>query len=487
MRRVALVAALIFTGVLLTRLPFASGSLWAHDSVLYANALEHGFHVDDDLSDQRPHPPGYILYVASADLARAAGLDSNAALVLVSELASAFAAVALFLLARRWVPLAVAIIVALAYAADPLVWQYSEIAYPYTVLGLGSIAVAWCCVSARGRGRRQALLASAAFGIAGGFRQDLLLLLFPLWLWSVAPLGARRAAQAGLVTAAACLLWLVPTVIMSGGPEDYFSALLNQAAYVRDAYSVAAQGLPALGWNLAATSYATGWGLLAMAPLVIVAAVIAVQRISRARDIDDVSFTVVWFLPALAVYVMLHIGDWGYVLSALPGLYLLGALALAKVIPASGAQRRLAFAAASGVLVLAPALGFVADSGPFSAAAIAEHDRELGARVSYVRAHYAPRATMILTREDFLLVRYYLPEYRARQYDPEPFARASRRMRAGRVERIVVFTRGLVADQPLDVRRVQYSKGVELVYLDVLPGTVLEFKGERYAVASPAP
>lgn len=485
MRRVALVAALIFCGVLLTRLPFTSQTLWAHDSVLYAGALERGFHVDDDLRDQRPHPPGYILYVVAADIARGAGLDSNAALVLVSAIASALAAAALFVLARRWVPDAIAIIVALAYAADPLVWQYSEIAYPYTVLGLGSIVVAWCCVAARGRGLRPALLASAAFGIAGGFRQDLLLLLFPLWLWCVAPLGARRAAQASLAMVGACVVWLVPTVILSGGPQDYFDALASQAAYVRDAYSVAAQGLPAFVTNLAATTYATGWGLLAMAPLAIVAAAFAVRRLWRARDIDEASFHVVWFLPALTVYVVLHIGDWGYVLSALPGLYLLGARALAQVGAAGGPRRRPLLAVASGVLVIAPALGFVSGAAPFSATAIADHDRELAARVAYVRTNYAPAATMILTREDYLLVRYYLPEYRARQYDPEPFVHSSGRMRARTVERIVVFTRGLVADQPLDVRRVQCSKGIELVYLDVLPGAVLEFKGERFAVAFP--
>ena len=110
---------------------------------------------------------------------------------------------------------------------------------------------------------------------------------------------------------------------------------------------------------------------------------------------------------------------------------------------------------------------------------------ELSTRVAYVRNNYQPRATLILTREDFLLVRYYLPEFRSRQYDPEPFTRSSRRMRAGRVERIVVFTEGLVADRQLDVRRVLCRTGVQLVYMDVVPGSVLEFRGERYAIASP--
>ncbi len=486
--RAVFVATLLFLGVLASRAPFVSQTLWAHDSVLYANAIERGFHVDDDLRDQRPHPPGYILYVATADVAHAAGLDSNGALVLVSALASALAAAALFLFARRWVRDSVAVIVALAFSADPLVWHYSEIAYPYTVLGLGSIVVAWCGLAARGRGLRPALLASVAFGVAGGFRQDLLLLLLPLWLWCVAPLGVRRAAHAGLATIGACLVWLVPTIVLSGGPDEYFSALQSQASYVRDAYSVAAQGLPALVANLAVTSFAMGWGLLAMTPLAVVAAFGAVRRSVLLRAIDDRVPLLIWSLPALSLYVVLHIGDWGYVLSALPGLYLLGGRTLDALVAVPGRPRRLALALAALGLVVLPGYGFAALAGPFSAAIITEHGRELGSRVAYVRANYAPRSTMVLTREDFLLVRYYLPEYRTRQYDPEPFTHSSRRMRATRhVERIAVFTRGLVPDQARDVRRVTCSKGIQLVYLDVMPGAILEFKGERYAVASPPP
>src|SRR5581483_10537872 len=197
-RRTAALAACIFIAVLVSRAPFVARTLWAHDSVLYARALEQGFHVDDELRNQRPHPPGYILYVASAAAVRDGGLDSNAALVLVSALASALGAMGVFLLARRFVPDRFAIIAGAAYAADPLVWQYSEIAYPYAVLGLGSIAIAAAALRARGRGIGAAAAASVVFGLAGGFRQDLLLLFAPLWLWCVWPLGARRAALAGL-------------------------------------------------------------------------------------------------------------------------------------------------------------------------------------------------------------------------------------------------------------------------------------------------
>jgi hypothetical protein len=486
MTRTRAIAIGLFLIVLLSRVPFASQTLWAHDSVLYANAMEHGFHVDDDLAQQRPHPPGYILYVATAGVARAAGLGSNDALVLVSALASALAAVALFLLTRRWTTDAIALIAAVGFAANPLVWQYSEIAYPYAVLALSSIVVASCCLHARGRGLRAGILASIAFGIAGGFRQDLLILLLPLWGWSVAPLGPRRGAIAAASVALAVMAWLVPTVALSGGIGEYFDALQSQAAYVRETYSIAGQGVPAFVANLAATSWAAWWGLLLMAPLVLGTTVVALRRRWRARRLDA-GFALLWTLPPLAVYVLLHIGDWGYILSALPGLYLLGARALQTLTSAFASGRRLTLAASWGTLAIAPAALFMWGSLPFSAARLSAHDGELAARVSYVRENYQPKGTLILTREDYLLVRYYLPEYRARQYDPEPFTQSSMRMRARRVDRVVVFTAGLVPDRQLDVRHVQCKKGVELVYMDVTPDSVLEFKGERYAVAHRSP
>lgn len=486
MSRTLLVAITLFVLVLISRVPFAAQTLWAHDSVLYANALERGFHVDDALLDQRPHPPGYILYVASAAVGRAAGLGSNSALVLVSMVASALTAAGLFLLARRWTTGRAALIAAAAFAADPLVWHYSEIAFPYAVLGLGSIAVASACVWARGRGLRRALLASAALGIAAGFRQDLLPLMLPLWLWTVGRLGMRRAVLGAIGLAASTVVWLVPTVVLSGGPLEYFDALRNQAGYVGATYSIEAQGLPALAVNLGSTVFGLGWGMFGVVPLVVGAIVALARRGRRQPDTDGAMFLALWTLPPIAVYVTLHIGDWGYVLSTLPGLYVVVARGLDALLASRPAPRRAMLPAAWGTLVAVPALFFVLSTAPFSAAAVATHDDELSARVRFVRDNYAPRSTLILTREDFLLVRYYLPEYRSRQYDPEPYVRTSRRMRTGRVERIVVFTPGLVPEVARDVRRVDCAKGkgIELVYLDIVPGAILEFRGERYAIAS---
>src|SRR5258708_35634313 len=99
---------------IVTRLPFVTHVLFEWDSVLYARALEQGFQVSAAIGDQRPHPPGYVFYVAVAAVFRGIFGDSNTALVAVSVVASAGAVVAVYLLARRFARLEVAAFAALA-------------------------------------------------------------------------------------------------------------------------------------------------------------------------------------------------------------------------------------------------------------------------------------------------------------------------------------------------------------------------------------
>jgi len=205
------IAAALAAVVFATRLPFASHTLWAWNSVLFARALEQGFHVDAELSGQRPYPPGYIFYVASAALLRIFVGDSNAALVAVSAVASALCAAAVYLLCRRYAGRALSLAVALGAASAPLVWTFGDVAMPYAVLGLLSIAVAAAFQVARARAWPAAAAASLAFGLAAGYRQDLLLLLGPLWLWLVAPCSWRERAWCAAALAAGGLAWAIPT------------------------------------------------------------------------------------------------------------------------------------------------------------------------------------------------------------------------------------------------------------------------------------
>jgi hypothetical protein len=482
MTRPAIIAGALFALTLATRVPFASTQLWAWDSVLYARALEDGFHVDYVTASQRPHPPGYIFYVATTSLARQFTADSNSALVLVSMVATALAASALFVLARRFASERSSVLVALGFALNPLVWLYSEVAYPYALLALLSIVLAACFARAHGRGTAAALLASAAFGAITGFRQDLFLIFVAGWAWSVWPLDWRGRVAAVEALAVGGLTWLVPTAALSDGLFAYIDAVLRQTDFVRATHSVLAQGLPALGTNLSTTLYAIAWGLgLFALPVLALALIVGYRAIRRRGRVGEPQLLLLaWIVPAIVLYVAMHIGEWGYVLSILPGLYVVAAIAIDRTPPLPHVARRSVFAA----ILFAPALVFTTSAAPFSAAAIARHDWELSSRVSYVREHYSPSSTLLIAREDLLQIRYYLPEYPAWFHDRDPYSSTLRRKRAPNVTAIVVLTPGLRTTSA-EALRVKCAKDVELVFLAIEPGAVVELRNDEYTVAEP--
>lgn len=480
-------AAALALAVLASRLPFFATTLWSWDSVLYARALEFGFHVDWDLADQRPHAPGYLFYVLTAGLFRVVLGDSNSALVAVSALASALGTAGLFLFARQLTRTWIALVAATAYAVAPLVWTYSEIAFPYSVLGALSLGLAALFWNVRERGPRGIVLASIAFGLAAGFRQDLLVILGPLWLWTIVSHGRRVSLIAAAAVAITSLTWLIPTALLSDGPADYWDALQIQGGSVSAQYSGLLNGLPAFTSNLQMTVYALLWGGLG-AVLLGGATIVRMHRdgARHPRPRGPLPrFFAWWLIPGFVFYVIVHIGDWGYVSSLLPGVYL-GIAVLAERSIRAGLVPSMRWRAVGAALALSPALLFLVGTDRFSAAALREHDSGITERAAYVRANFKAADTIILAREDFLTARYYLAEYRAWRYDPAPNeSRVRQHRRALRATNIVVLTEGLVPRSQSDVRSIRLNSGRQICQLSVTHGDVLELTGDRYVIRDP--
>lgn len=389
------VAAGVFLASVAMRVPFVTAHLYAWDSTLYARALEHGFHVTSDPATESPHPPGYIWYVATAAAARMVVRDSNAALVLVSVVAGSAAAAVLYLAARRLVRGRVALVAALAFSASPVTWMYSEVAYPYTVLALLSLVLGWWLVD----GRRPVTL-SLALGALAGFRQDLLLVLGPLWLWRLAPLGPRAIVPGLAALAAGSLTWAAPTVLLSGGPAGYLDALVVQSGRVGGGSPLA--GIDHLGFNLALVGEGLLWGLLPMGLILVADAARAALRLARgearlARPGPVATGLVLWTAPALLFYLLVHIGEWGYLLAVLPPLVLAAAVRADRAVARAPGR---AWIALGALAVIVPALVFVLAPVRFSAERLRDRDHELSsaAPATAVRAVARERAAYDVTR-----------------------------------------------------------------------------------------
>ena len=460
-----LVIALVL-GVLtgLSRLPFVAHRHWEWDSVLYARALEQGFHVDDVLSGSRPHPPGYIFYVAAAALAKAAGLDSDHALVAVSVVASGVAAGLCYLLCRRYAGPPLSLALAIAFAASPLVWLHGEVAMPYLLLAPISAGLALAFRDARGQGVRRAVVASFAFGALGGFRQDLLLFLFPLWVWMLWPdTGARLRSAVALL--AGCGLWLLPSAALSDGLIAYAMRSLGQLTGVSGVSANAERSIP-LNAVLVGDSLFWGGLLVFVALLVLgLARALASVRGQRLPDDAEAGFFALWLLPALLFYLFVHIGEWGFVLSLVPGMYALVAWLLCRL----SARRATAVALVLANAALAAALFLTGDDPVFSRASLVAHDRSTDARTSWIRDQ-APPGSIVLAAAEVLVASYYLPDRVVRYSNAA--ATATHGLPIDGPTTIVIYE---PAARPLDVRAartVELGQGITLQLAEVPSGTL---------------
>jgi hypothetical protein len=403
--RDGLIATLLGVVTALTRLPFVADRLWEWDSVLYARSLEQGFHVGDVLAQMRPHPPGYIFYVGTAELGRLLGLDSDHALGAVSVVASGIAAAAVYLLCRRFAGPALSLALAIAFAADPLVWLHGEVAMPYMLLAPISAGLALAFRDARGGDGRRVVLTSLVFGALGGFRQDLLLFLFPLWLWTLWPAAGGTRVRAIVAFGAGCLLWFVPSALLSDGVAAYVTRALGQLTGVS---GISANAERSLALNIVLVGDSLFWaGLLLTVGLVILGLSRGLARLRGQRLPDDgeAAFFALWLGPALLFYLFVHIGEWGFVLSIVPGIYVLLAWLLGRV-PVS--VRILAGVVLANAVVMG-ALFVGGDHPVFSRASLVAHDRATDEKTAWIRDH-APRSTIVLAAAEVLVASYYLPD-----------------------------------------------------------------------------
>jgi len=400
-----IIALVLGIATVLSRLPFIAQRLWEWDSVLYTRALEQGFHVDDVLAQMRPHPPGYVFYVGAAALAKALGLDSDHALVAVSVIASGAATAACYLLCRRFVGRIVSGALATAFAAAPLVWLHGEVAMPYILLAPLTTVLALAFRDARGAGARRSVLVSLVFGALGGFRQDILLFLFPLWLWMLWPATAGIRARAAIAFAVGCVSWLAPSAFLSDGLVTYVTRSVHQLVGVS---AVSANTERSIPLNAVIIGDSLVWGgLLVLVALVVVglSRALASIRGQHLPDDHEARFFALWLVPPLLFYLFVHIGEWGYVLSLVPGMYVLLAWLLAR----SRSHERLVAVAVLASAALGTALFLAGDDPVFSHASLVAHDRATDEKTAWIRDH-APQSSIVLAAAEVLVASYYLPD-----------------------------------------------------------------------------
>lgn len=399
-------AAVFFALGVLTRMPFQTEFLWAHDSVLYTRAIERF-----DPLDQRPQAPGYLYYVLLIRAIYAVVGDPNRAMAIVSLISGAAAVALLYLLAARLYDERTARASGAFLLTAVTFWAYGGVAYPYTLLAglsIGCAMLFWLALRAEtGRGPRL-LVATAAYGIAIGFRTDLAVFVAPLWLmaaWSTRRLWAFATAALGAVLV---VVWFFASAAIDGGVSPFLEALRVQGKFVDERYSVFGDlGLRALYSNAYELARFLGRGLYFLAPLLAAVPLSVSARRIELSDRRRGAFVLLWTLTPLVIYVPIHVGEYGYVFSMLPGLCVIaarGAIALAR-----GARMPRLLPGLVTTVALANAAVFLVSDTPLSARDVVRRDLGVGERIQRLNQPDLAGAT-ILAAYDGLVVEYYLSD-----------------------------------------------------------------------------
>jgi Dolichyl-phosphate-mannose-protein mannosyltransferase len=405
---------LLALAVVATRIPFTSKYLFNMDSVQFALATGRF-----DVALHQPHPPGYFLYVMLGRFFLGFTGDENAAFVAISILFSALAVVAIYYLAKELFDTQSAIAAAAIAITSPVFWLHGEVALSYAPEAFMSVMFAFLCFRMQ-KGEGVLFWAAAVIlAIAGGIRQNTMVFLFPLWVYSMRGLSLRRVTASLAIFGIAFAAWFIPMLHMTGGYERYSAAL--KAIWLDSNW----RGIH-LNWIAYNGRYMFLFmlgGLGAAATPIVAWAYFRIKGTVKGGRSDAVPFFMFWLLPAFIFHLLIftHHAIPGYSLIYMVGLFIIAGRALTALSFAAGetppGKRIFLMKATLYPVLAANAALFLLVPTQFSYEAVKGHDLMVSEYVDVVKRNFSPTDTEIIGSNRFFLsyrhAMYYLPEFRA--------------------------------------------------------------------------
>lgn len=425
----AIVVSLLIIGVL-TRIPFASRMIFEGDSARFAMAMR-----EYDIAQMKPHAPGYILYIALAKFVNLFVSDSRLSMLGISIISSALTAVLLYYLARRMYDGFTAFTAAVLLFSSPLFWFNGEMPLTYALEGLFSAAFAYACFRVINKEKRWLFISAVVLGLATGVRQNIIIIFFPLWLFSFRKYSVKDILIAICIFGLTCLTWFAPMIILTGGLKKYLQVINAQystwVAYPAPfSFQIKERGKIFSRFM----AYSLGVGLIPF--------IYYLARDFRMRLIKEdtrLKFLLSWIMPGILFFIGVNIWNPGHVVVILPPLFIMlseavkrmsGGLYAAYIkIGRSGAAepaKRFTHMASGKIIavvsiVLITAVNsyaFLAKDTPVSYSTIERQDSDLEELIRLTRANSEPDKTMLLAFFYSTQASIYLPDYRI--YCPFP-------------------------------------------------------------------
>lgn len=488
---------------LVSRIPFASKLLYHWDSINYTLALEeYNIHI------HQPQPPGYLLYVLLTRVVHFFVRDPNWTFIGINIVFSILGAVVLYELGRRMFNRRVGAAASLLLLLGPLFWFYGEIALPNAVDAFVVTFTALLLYEVMQGNTRAVLPAAVMLGVAGGFRQQTLVFMAPLAVFAFIRLPFWKMVLGGGVTTAIFLLAFVPMVALSGGLAQYQAAVNGLSSEFFTHTSIFMGGgtaglLSNLSKLVGFTLYSLG---LAVIPL-LGWAVVRIRSAGAALKDRRAWFLLIWMLPSLLFYTLIHMGGHGLIFTYLPALLIICGVALDDLCQRlKAAARWPVFSVSLFVILLVNVLLFVAAPNTIGGVkivnwnTISAHDQFLEERIEMIEDSFDPDTTLIFASQ-WRHGQYYLPEYwvlSAECGQEEPVANLANgeeyqevrldglaKEVSGKVKTLVLFdlpASCILPDVPASRVRTVEEGGESMQVIDLAPGEGLRYNAGGFDI-----
>ncbi len=373
----------------------------------------------------QPHPPGYPLFIGLARLVDRA-LDSPHLSVLLVTWAFGLGAVlamywfVLSLWGSRWAGFYSAV----GLLLNPLFWYYRETALTYTVDAFVTLLIGGLSYRAYTGSPRLQYSAVVALGLLGGVRPSLVLLLAPVVLF---PSLARRSHRATVIAVGllglSVLAWLIPLIALSGG----LSILVETSRRLAVQGAANTSVLMGAGIEQAQQQLASVVAIiksscnLMLIPALLGAVFYLHDLLLKERMAGNPVFIGCWILPSFLFFVLIHLGQAGYLLILVPIAYVSAGRFWVEILSASSRSAKIVGMASLSGLLLLHGLAFplispearssqknwsdklqrivlrkASDLGVFCAAVIQRNDERIAALTEIVRS-YPVSGTLVMT------------------------------------------------------------------------------------------
>lgn len=347
--------------------------IWEFDESFFAMAVEKY-----EPLQHHPPPPGYPIYVGFAKLIALFTGDPLQALLVTSIIAVAAGLVTWFLAFREITgnPLIAILGAVLLYVCPAVLVSGTLPQSDAGALALMGLA-AWACA------RAEPQFAAIACAACIGWRVQFSIAVVPMFFASLLFLKTwRDRVNAVVAFTVACLIWFVPLVVATDGPELFWKWLSGQAAY----YAAHDADLSRSGYStglIALRFVAHPWGpkWLSLPLLAIAAGGATLLAIKKNVKVVPLTIGAAVYL-AFALATMDPADAVRYAIPSLPAIALFAAVPIVQL-------------AAIGILIaIAYASGAMAYALPVVRAR-ATTDAPPSAAAKYIRSH-VPRNTIVL-------------------------------------------------------------------------------------------